>query len=77
MASGDADRNNVPAYVIASNVINGVETKDDAVVLLHDTNAKSTTVEALDEILQYMADTGMNVLPITEGTIPVHHRISK
>ena len=77
VASGDADRNNVPAYVIASNVINGVETKDDAVVLLHDTNAKSTTVEALDAILQYMADTGMNVLPITEGTIPVHHRISK
>ena len=77
VASGDADRNNVPAYVIASNVINGVETKADAGVLLHDTNAKSTTVEALDEILQYMADTGMNVLPITEGTIPVHHRISK
>lgn len=77
VASGDANRNNVPASTIAGNVINGVESKDDSVVLLHDTNTKDTTVQALDEILQYMADTGVNVLPVTEGTTPVHHRISK
>lgn len=43
---------------------------------MHDTNKKTTTVDALDSILKYMSDTGKNVLPITEGTTPVHHRIS-
>lgn len=77
VASGDADSNNVPASVIASNVINGIGNKSDSVVLMHDAKTKKTTVQALDEILQYMADTGINVLPITEGTTPVHHRINK
>lgn len=77
VASGDADSNHVPAAAIAANVISGIETKSDSVVLMHDSRTKETTVQALDEILRYMADTGINVLPITEGTTPVHHRISK
>lgn len=76
VASGDTDRAYVSSSTIADNVIRGVEGKKSSVVLMHDTNKKTTTVDALDSILKYMSDTGKNVLPITEGTTPVHHRIS-
>ena len=76
VASGDTDRAYVSSSTIADNVIRGVEGKQSSVVLMHDTNKKTTTVDALDSILKYMSDTGKNVLPITGGTTPVHHRIS-
>lgn len=76
VASGDTDKAYVSASTIAANVIRGVEGKQSAVVLMHDSNKKVTTVDALDAILKYMSDTGKDVLPITEGTTPVHHRIS-
>ena len=46
-------------------------------VLFHDANNKMTTVEALPSILDQLTDMGAKVLPITDKTTPVHHKISK
>lgn len=75
VASGDADRANVSPSIISSNVINGITGRENSVVLLHDAAAKRSTVDALDAILTYCNENGYNVLPITDGTSLVHHRI--
>jgi peptidoglycan/xylan/chitin deacetylase (PgdA/CDA1 family) len=77
VASGDADRVTVSASTITSNVIKGITGKDMSVVLLHDAAAKKNTVDALDAILTYCEENGYNVLPITDGTEGLHHRISQ
>lgn len=77
VASGDADSRVVSASVIAGNVIKGIDNFDSSVVLMHDAGLKTTTVDALDSILSYIADSGAVALPITEGTTPVHHKITE
>ena len=76
IASGDASGGVVPSDTIVSNVISGVENHDSSVVLMHDANNKGTTVEALPMILQQLTEMGVKVLPITENTTPVHHKIN-
>ncbi len=59
-----------------NNVINGVNNVDIAVVLMHDSTAKLTTFEALDQILQTLQDMNALILPITADTVPVKHNIN-
>jgi len=77
VSSGDAASVQLSAETIANNVISGVQLEDNAVVLFHDANNKNTTVEALPSILDQLTDMGAKVLPITDKTTPVHHKISK
>ena len=46
------------------------------VVLMHDAGAKTTTVEALPEIIEYLQANDYMILPITANTKPVQHRHS-
>jgi peptidoglycan/xylan/chitin deacetylase (PgdA/CDA1 family) len=50
--SRDASGNNIPKDTIVSSVLNGSKNKKSANILMHDTNAKDTTVQALPEIIQ-------------------------
>lgn len=75
--SGDANRCGSSADEIVSNVVNGVCKHNNSVVLMHDTNAKATTVAALPYIIQQLEDMGVTILPITDETVPVHHRINR
>ena len=51
---------------------------DTSIVLMHDSAAKSTTVEALPQIIEtILAMEDTVILPITENTQPVHHTIKK
>jgi len=77
ISSGDAVSIPLSKEDIINNVISGVEQENNAVVLFHDANNKKTTVEALPSILEQLTDMGVKVLPITDKTTPVHHKISK
>lgn len=62
------------AEEIVRNCTQNLENFENAVILLHDANNKTSTVEALPDIIEYiqaMEDT--ELLPITKETIVVHH----
>ena len=59
---------------IVENCLEGLEKKDNVIILMHDAASKHTTVEALPlliESIQAMENT--ELLPITEDTVPVQH----
>ena len=71
--SGDASGNGVASSTIANNVKNGLRRNRNNVVLMHDAYGKSTTVQALDDIINYCKANGYAILPITTDTLPVRH----
>lgn len=50
--SGDASGHGVPAQTIIDNVLSGAAGKQRAIILMHDTAAKDTTVDALPAIIE-------------------------
>ena len=74
VSSEDASRNMKDTSVIVKNVVNGIGDKTNSVVLMHDSTAKSTTVEALPVILETLQQKGnVEFLPITENTKQIYH----
>ncbi len=76
-SSGDASGNGIAASTLVRNIKE--ETKHlngHIVVLMHDSQAKTTTVEALPEILQYFESRGFTFEVITPETPPVHHGVN-
>ena len=72
VSSGDASNVLLSPEEIAENCINGVQDCNRAIVLLHDSGGKKSTVEALPLIIE-----GINrlddtiLLPIEEETVPI------
>ena len=72
VSSGDASSTLLSAEKIAENCLNGIKNRNTEIVLLHDSGAKKSTVEALPLIIE-----GINrlddtiLLPIDEGTVPI------
>jgi peptidoglycan/xylan/chitin deacetylase (PgdA/CDA1 family) len=58
VSSLDASSNVVDKDIIVSSVINKCKTTNLAVVLMHDANSKSTTAEALPEIIKFLKENG-------------------
>lgn len=74
--SSDADDNNVPADQILEKIKTECAGRTNVNILMHDSGSnKHTTVEALPGIIEYLKSEGFTILPITEGTKPVHHRV--
>ncbi|HKM04707.1 MAG TPA: polysaccharide deacetylase family protein [Lachnospiraceae bacterium] len=74
ISSKDATSPSLTTRQIADNVINSIKDYKNAVVLLHDSADKNTTVEALPIIIERILEMDNTViLPITEDTIPVQH----
>lgn len=74
ISSGDGGRRLLDVDTLVKNCTSGLEQKSTAVVLMHDSADKRTTVDALPEIIEKvlaMEDTA--ILPITEDTVPVQH----
>lgn len=74
IATGDAASRILDADTLAENATAELAGYTTAVILMHDSADKTTTVEALPRIIetiQAMDDTV--ILPITEDTEPVHH----
>ncbi len=67
VAAGDAAYDYTEDDVV-NNVIEGVANYKTSVVLLHDGEDKSTTVQALEPLIEKLNDMGAKVLPIDENT---------
>lgn len=62
------------AQEIVENCTQNLESFENAVILLHDANNKTSTVDALPEIIEYIqAMENTEILPITDETVVVHH----
>ncbi len=72
--STDASGNNVSAQTIYNNSIG--YTQDEVVLLMHDTNAKGTTVQALPYIIEHYQSRGYYVMALTENSETAHHPIA-
>ena len=76
VSSGDASAKCVDKDTIVQNVLSEIGSREEYVVLMHDAGAKTTTVEALPEIIEYLQANDYMILPITANTKPVQHRHS-
>lgn len=75
ISSADASGKGLSAETIKNNCLKDINKYDECVILLHDTGARKTTVDALDSIIKSIMDRGDSVfLPITDETVPVQHR---
>ena len=74
--SGDADAATVDKDVIVGNVRSRVGSRSRVFLLMHDAKSKTTTVEALPEIIEYLQSRGYTILPITGSTAPMHHKVN-
>ncbi|MEE1239573.1 MAG: polysaccharide deacetylase family protein [Acutalibacteraceae bacterium] len=74
VSSGDAD-SNTPSYTyIRNNVLNYSKNKNSVCVLMHDAAAKTTTVQALPEIIEGLTKMGYRFEAITPETYGYHHK---
>lgn len=77
VSSGDANSGAVEIDYILYNVLEGpyrVGIKDTSVVLMHDSEPKTTTAQAVDTIVSRLLAENYQILPITDDTVPVRHR---
>lgn len=73
VSSGDGG-SVISADDVYNNVMNGLSKVQSAVVLMHDSQGKLTTYEALPRLIEALQAQNALILPITEDTVPVHHR---
>ena len=68
VSSGDATSQAYTADELLNNVLTDVPKYKTSVVLMHDSNTKSTTVEALGPMIEALQGMGAQILPIDENT---------
>lgn len=73
--SGDASGANVRYTVIRDNVLRAAKNKNSICVLMHDTSAKNTTVQALPEIIEGLSLMGYRFEALTENSFSFAHEI--
>lgn len=74
VSSGDASAAYISPEAVVRNSTARLAEFDEAIILLHDSVDKASTVEALPELIekiQAMEDT--KIVPITDETEPIHH----
>lgn len=76
VATGDAAASGaaVPARALVSNALSNVNNLRRAVVLMHDSNSKATTVEALPDIIEGYQQAGFSFAPLTGEVVPVAYQ---
>lgn len=75
VSSGDATTQAYTTDAIVENVLNDVVKYKTSVVLLHDSDAKETTVEALAPLIERLQSIGAEILPIDENTLPIQYAV--
>ena len=73
VSSGDATSQAFTADELVENVMSDVVKYKTSVVLMHDAKTKSTTVQALPEIIEALQKSGALTLPIDENTDVIQH----
>ena len=74
--SGDASGNNIDPNRIIRNVKVNSKGVDRCVVLMHDTLAKSTTVQALDKICKFYKSNGYEFAGLTTTSLTCHQKVN-
>lgn len=75
VSSGDASSGGVSVEQIIDNCVENVESFNNVVILMHDSQEKRTTVEALPSVIEKLfAYENTQIVPITDDTEPVQHR---
>lgn len=74
ITSGDAVSGQLSKQAIINNCMSGIEREDECLILMHDAAEKSSTVDALPEIISRLRMRGdVSFLNITDETIPIQH----
>ena len=73
VTSGDASGCSISKEEIVRRCTAGALAQENAVILMHDLPEKASTVEALPEIIEYFQSIGVEILPLDENSIEVHH----
>ena len=73
ISSGDAGGDDVPASEIVANSCQ--EGWTNIMLLMHDTDAKNTTVEALGHIIKFYKERGYQFCAIDRSSFAVHHKV--
>lgn len=71
--SGDATSQVYTADELINNVVNDVAKRGTSIVLMHDSETKATTVEALGPMIDQLQAMGCELLPIDESTKAIQH----
>lgn len=73
--SGDASGNNVPVSKIVKNIKRDIYSQQNINVLMHDTDVKQTTIEALPQIISYIRSKGYKFETLTVDSAPIRHQV--
>ena len=73
LSCGDATSQAYSADELVENVMKDVVKYKTSVVLLHDADTKSTTVQALPKMIESLQEAGALILPISEDTTLIQH----
>ncbi len=74
VVSGDATSGYLSKEQIFANCTSKLNTLDEAIILMHDSADRNSTVDALPDVIEYILDMDDTlILPISDDTIPVQH----
>ncbi|MCR5687668.1 MAG: polysaccharide deacetylase [Lachnospiraceae bacterium] len=73
VVAGDATNPMLPAEQIIENSLCDLNEYEEAMILFHDLYNKTSTVEALPEIIEAIQASGIPIVPIDETTMPIRH----
>lgn len=75
----DAEGGSYSASQLAQYAIHevSISSRNDVIVLMHDTYGKENTVKALPTIIEGIQKQGIELLPITKTTRPVHFSVNE
>lgn len=73
VSSGDATSQAYSADELVENVMTDVVKYKTSVVLLHDADGKTSTVEALPQMIESLQSVGALILPVSEDTTLIQH----
>lgn len=71
VSSGDASYNIIPAGEIKRNVLKGMYESGESIILFHDADQKTTTVEALPEIIEELLEEGYEFSKLDNDVKPI------
>lgn len=73
VSCGDADSKQSQKNMIINNVLKDIPLFNNSVVLMHDASNKTSTVDALPEIIESILDMNYDLLPLNDTVKPVQH----
>lgn len=76
VSTGDAEGKNIPSSKLVKAVKKELKPDQANVVLLHDTSSKQSSVDALQDIIDFGIENGYTFCPVTEDTKMVHHHVN-